>query len=68
MNDNFSQQLSRAAEAVANEDVIAYPTETVFGLGCDPHSEIAIKKLLKIKHRDWAKGFIIIAANSGQLT
>jgi L-threonylcarbamoyladenylate synthase len=37
-------------ETVAAGGVIAYPTEAVWGLGCDPFSEAAVAKLLKIKN------------------
>ncbi|URJ32666.1 Sua5/YciO/YrdC/YwlC family protein [Blochmannia endosymbiont of Camponotus sp.] len=47
--------------------VIVYPTESVFGLGCDPDNKKAIFTLLKIKNRSWKKGLILIAANYTQL-
>nr|WP_236608360.1 Sua5/YciO/YrdC/YwlC family protein [Candidatus Blochmannia vafer] len=47
--------------------VIIYPTESVFGLGCNPDSESAIRTLLKIKRRSWKKGLILVAANYSQL-
>ncbi|MGX9419274.1 Sua5/YciO/YrdC/YwlC family protein [Vibrio sp. RC27] len=51
-----------------NEDaVIAYPTEGVFGVGCNPDSPTAINKLLKVKQRSVEKGLILIAANFEQL-
>lgn len=48
-------------------EVIAYPTEAVYGLGCDPLNETAVMKLLALKHRPVEKGLILIAANLGQL-
>lgn len=48
-------------------EVIAYPTEAVFGLGCDPDSEQAVNKLLELKQRPWEKGLILIADNYEQL-
>lgn len=47
--------------------VIAYPTEAVFGLGCDPDSESAVTALLTLKKRPVAKGLILIAADYAQL-
>jgi len=47
--------------------VIAYPTEAVFGLGCDPRNESALQKIIDIKGRDSHKGFILIAASQTQL-
>lgn len=47
--------------------VIAYPTEAVFGLGCDPLDEIAVERILTLKQRDWRKGLILLAADLQQL-
>ncbi|GEK10510.1 L-threonylcarbamoyladenylate synthase [Pseudoalteromonas peptidolytica F12-50-A1] len=47
-------------------EVICYPTEAIFGLGCDPDNEEAVAKLLEIKSRPIAKGLILIADNYGQ--
>ena len=47
--------------------IIAYATESCFGLGCDPRNEKAIQKLLKLKQRDAAKGLILIGNNAQQL-
>jgi L-threonylcarbamoyladenylate synthase len=41
--------------------VIAYPTEGVYGLGCDPDNEAAVRRLLSLKGRSPTKGFILIA-------
>lgn len=47
--------------------VIAYPTEAVYGLGCDPDNQQAVLNLLAIKQRPLAKGLILIAANYQQV-
>ncbi|QJC37768.1 hypothetical protein GJU03_01220 [Enterobacteriaceae endosymbiont of Donacia bicoloricornis] len=47
--------------------IIAYPTESVFSLGCDPDNKKAVYKLLKIKKRSIKKGLILIASNYNQL-
>jgi L-threonylcarbamoyladenylate synthase len=41
--------------------VIAYPTEAVYGLGCDPASETAVRKVLALKDRPAEAGLILIA-------
>jgi L-threonylcarbamoyladenylate synthase len=48
--------------------VIAYPTEAVYGLGCDPRNQAAFSRLLALKGRPEAKGVILIAADEAQLT
>ncbi|CRX99151.1 sua5 YciO YrdC YwlC family protein [Yersinia enterocolitica] len=71
-NNNVSRNENRAAlsdvlQVLQQEEVIAYPTEAVFGLGCDPDSEKAVNALLALKQRPWQKGLILIAANYEQL-
>lgn len=56
-----------ALRHLGREGVIAYPTEAVWGLGCDPWSERACIRLLQMKRRDWDKGLILVAANEEQL-
>lgn len=47
--------------------LIAYPTESCFGLGCDPRNRAAVKRLLRLKKRPQAKGLILIASSLRQL-
>lgn len=47
--------------------VIAYPTESCYGLGCDPKNRRAVEKIFQLKGRAAAKGLILIAANRNQL-
>lgn len=47
--------------------VIAYPTESCFGLGCDPRNPRAVQRLLRIKGRPERKGLILIAGKFNQL-
>ncbi|WP_215399358.1 L-threonylcarbamoyladenylate synthase [Rheinheimera oceanensis] len=54
-------------QALQQGGVIAYPTEAVYGLGCDPDNEAAVLALLAIKQRPVEKGLILIAANYSQL-
>ena len=56
-----------AVRALKQGKVIAYPTESVFGLGCDPNNLSAIKRLLQIKSRSASKGLILIASDISQL-
>ncbi|NOU00445.1 MAG: Sua5/YciO/YrdC/YwlC family protein [Gallionella sp.] len=47
--------------------LIAYPTESCYGLGCDPNNYQAVRNLLKLKQRPQRKGLILIAANYQQV-
>jgi len=60
-------RLHHALRALRAGGVIAYPTEGVWGLGCDPRDEAAILRLLHLKRRDWRKGLILIACDFAQL-
>ncbi len=55
-------QLEHAARIVGAGGVIAYPTEAVYGLGCDPRNGAAVLRLLALKQRPLDKGLILIAA------
>lgn len=55
--------LDNAVAALTRGGVIAYPTEAVWGLGCDPRQEAAVLRLLAIKRRPVDKGVIVVAAS-----
>jgi L-threonylcarbamoyladenylate synthase len=59
--------LTDVVQALHQGEVIAYPTEGVFGLGCDPDKPAAIAKLLALKNRPKSKGLILIAAEFSQI-
>ncbi|WAF97888.1 Sua5/YciO/YrdC/YwlC family protein [Aeromonas dhakensis] len=63
----MSKEFELAVAALQHDGVIAYATEAVFGLGCDPDSEAAVQRLLAIKQRPVEKGLILIAADLVQL-
>lgn len=48
-------------------NTIAYPTEAVWGLGCDPYNEDAFQNILKLKHRPIEKGVILLASTIDQI-
>ena len=60
-------RLRAVARAVRSGGLIAYPTEAVYGLGCDPRNEPAVRRLLALKRRSAHKGLILIAADFAQL-
>ncbi|MFT5451973.1 MAG: L-threonylcarbamoyladenylate synthase [Enterobacterales bacterium] len=60
--------IEQAVKSLHRGGIIAYPTESVFGLGCDPNNLQAVQNLLDIKSRPSAKGLIIIASDIEQLS
>ncbi|SHE41660.1 L-threonylcarbamoyladenylate synthase [Modicisalibacter ilicicola DSM 19980] len=61
------QTLESAVITLREGGIIAYPTEAVWGLGCDPDNEAALETLIRLKQRDPAKGLILIAGDIAQL-
>lgn len=60
-------ELDAAAQLLRDGGVLAYPTEAVFGLGCDPHDRVAFDRLFALKQRPPAQGVLLIAAEFAQL-
>lgn len=60
-------RLRLAARWLRAGEVIAYPTEAVYGLGCDPLDRRAVRRILDLKRRPLAAGLILIAADFAQV-
>ena len=59
--------IAQAADCLRAGGVIAYPTEAVFGLGCDPGNEAAVRKILAMKSRSQSAGLILLADSFDRL-
>jgi L-threonylcarbamoyladenylate synthase len=59
--------LSRVARIIAQGGLVAYPTEAIYGIGCDPANEGAVKRLLALKQRSIDLGLILIASDMNQV-
>ena len=59
--------MTSAVQVFQQGGVLAYPTEAVFGLGCDPDQQSAVQKILTIKKRPIEKGLILLAGEYKQL-
>jgi L-threonylcarbamoyladenylate synthase len=60
-------KLRLAARLLRAGGVVAYPTEGVYGLGCDPLDGVAVETVLRFKGRSRRKGLILIAADFEQV-
>ncbi|RZM18396.1 MAG: translation factor Sua5, partial [Pedobacter sp.] len=56
----LKQEIEKALTILKNGGVILYPTDTVWGLGCDATNEAAVARINKIKGRAEDKSFIIL--------
>jgi len=59
--------IREAVRQLTSGGVIAYPTETVYGLGCDPFNGYAALHLIDLKKRDIDQGLILVASHLEQL-
>jgi L-threonylcarbamoyladenylate synthase len=57
---NFIQDLKRSLEVLKNGGVILYPTDTIWGLGCDATNPVSIQKIYQIKYRHTDSKSLII--------
>ena len=62
-----STSCRRIAAHLKQGGLIAYPTESCYGLGCDPENRRAVLRILKLKQRPQRKGLILIASSYQQV-
>lgn len=63
----LTTSVAEAAQCLAQGKVLAYPTEAVWGLGCDPLNEMAFLEILRLKQRPIEKGVILLAGQLSQV-
>jgi L-threonylcarbamoyladenylate synthase len=56
----FQEDIKESLKILRQGGIILYPTDTIWGLGCDPTNEVAVNRIFKIKSRDENKGLIIL--------
>ena len=59
---------SDASDIIKNGGVVIYPTEGIYGIGCDPYNKHSVEKIFHIKGRDYDKRFILISSQAEFLT
>lgn len=62
-----TDSISQAASWVQSGRLLAYPTESVWGIGCDPFNEGAVQQLLAIKQRPAEKGMIVVTDSAERI-
>lgn len=63
----MTTSVAEAAQILRQGKVLAYPTEAVWGLGCDPMNEQAFLEILRLKQRPIEKGVILLAGQISQV-
>ena len=64
---DYTEDLNKAVAALRSGGVIAYPTDTVWGIGCDAANSDAVRKVFEIKHRADSKALITLVADEEML-
>ena len=63
MKENFENEISDCIEVLSRGGLILYPTDTIWGSGCDATDEQAVEKIFSLKKRDDKKSMIVLVAN-----
>lgn len=59
-----AEYINKTVETLLSGGVILYPTDTVWGIGCDASNADAVEKIYSIKHRDHSKSMLLLASDS----
>ncbi len=66
-NETFNKAIAEAIEVLNKGGVILYPTDTVWGLGCDATNSEAVRKIYQIKHRADSKSMLCLCDAIGRV-
>lgn len=58
----FSNDVEKCLQVLQNGGIILYPTDTVWGIGCDATNEDAVNKIIQLKQRPQHKSFVVLVA------
>lgn len=62
------EDLEKACEVMRKGGVVLYPTDTIWGLGCDASNEEAVKRIFRIKQRSDSKSMLVLLDNDAKLS
>src|SRR5674476_459548 len=64
---NFDNDITASINVLHNGGIILYPTDTIWGIGCDATNANAIRKIYKLKNREEKKSMIILLAHENEI-
>lgn len=67
INDKIKEEIRKAYEVLKNGGVILYPTDTIWGLGCDATNEAAVSRIYEIKKRSDHKSMLVLLDDAGKI-
>ena len=63
----FESSIRRAVECILDGGIVAFPTETYYGLAVDPDNESALRNLFKLKQRESEKAILVLIEDSTRI-
>lgn len=63
----LNEEIKKACEIMSQGGVILYPTDTIWGIGCDATNEKAVEKVYRIKKRDDSKSMLVLLDTTAKL-
>jgi L-threonylcarbamoyladenylate synthase len=63
----FENDIINSVNVLHNAGIILYPTDTIWGIGCDATNEVAVRKIYLLKKREEKKSMIILLAHENEL-
>ncbi len=63
----MTEEINKAISTIENGGLILYPTDTVWGIGCDATNEVAVEKVYRLKQREDSKALVCLVANDAML-
>jgi L-threonylcarbamoyladenylate synthase len=67
MMENFGNDIENCLGVLSTDGLILYPTDTIWGIGCDATNVKAVEKIYKLKQRDDNKSMIILVSDQKEL-
>ncbi|NEW81978.1 MAG: threonylcarbamoyl-AMP synthase [Mariniphaga sp.] len=67
MNTSFVDDIVKAVEVLRSGGIILYPTDTIWGIGCDATNAAAVKRIYEIKQREDTKSMLVLMENPNLL-
>ena len=67
MNDEIKYEVEAAVKALASGDIILYPTDTVWGIGCDATRDDAVQRIFNLKQRADSQSVIVLVSDPDML-
>ncbi|WP_373698204.1 L-threonylcarbamoyladenylate synthase [Porphyromonas loveana] len=67
LDDTFRSEAKKAAEIMRKGGIILYPTDTIWGIGCDATNEEAVQRIFRLKERADSKSMLVLTDSEAKL-